>query len=108
MDGLCWNQCVDARVLGLLAAVAGAAALEVGLLVAASAFGWFRRFHGDFRFGGGGVPVYAPLPSMLIVSVALTILVNLLRQWWHSAPLLSSMQLWRRPVILVCKTAVRL
>jgi len=42
--------------------------------------GWFGRLPGDFRVETGRTKVFVPLTSMLLVSIALTILVNLLRR----------------------------
>ncbi len=70
------------RETGLLIAVAGGVIVVVGLFVAAGALGWFGRLPGDFRFGGGNVRVYVPLVSMLLVSVVLTLVVNLLRRFF--------------------------
>jgi hypothetical protein len=44
--------------------------------------GWFGRLPGDIRFEGGNSRVYIPITSMLIVSVALTVVVNLIRRLW--------------------------
>lgn len=68
------------RELGLLIVLAGSAVALVGLLVATGALGWFGRLPGDLRFGDGSVRVYAPLASMLIASVVLTLVLGLLRR----------------------------
>lgn len=68
---------MDTRTLGLLIAGLGAAAVVIGLLVAAGAFGWFGRLPGDLRIEGERTRVYVPIASMIVVSVVATILVNL-------------------------------
>jgi hypothetical protein len=56
--------------LGVLVALAGA------LLVGADRLG-LGRLPGDLRFGSGNVRVYVPLATSLVVSLVLTILLNL-------------------------------
>ena len=68
------------RDVGLLIALGGGVLVVVGLLVAAGAAGWFGRLPGDLRFEGDNVRVYVPLVSMILVSVALTVLLNVLRR----------------------------
>lgn len=68
---------MDTRTLGLLIAGLGAVAVVVGLLVAAGAFSWFGRLPGDLRFEGERTRVYVPLVSMLLLSLVLTLLLNL-------------------------------
>lgn len=58
-------------VLGVLAIVAGVAA-RLGLL------SWFGNLPGDLRFESERSSVFIPITSMLIVSVALTVVVNVL------------------------------
>ena len=47
------------------------------VLVAAGAFNWFGRLPGDVRIEGERTRVYVPLVSMLLLSLVLTILLNL-------------------------------
>jgi hypothetical protein len=68
---------MDTRTIGLLIAGLGAAAVVVGLLIAAGGFGWFGRLPGDLRFEGERTRVYVPLVSMLLLSLVLTLLLNL-------------------------------
>ena len=42
--------------------------------------GWFGNLPGDIRIEGGRTRVFIPITSMLIVSVVLTLVVNLLRR----------------------------
>ena len=41
---------------------------------------WFGRLPGDLRFESGGTRIFVPITSMIIVSVVLTILINVLRR----------------------------
>ena len=52
----------------------------VGLLVWSGALSWFGRLPGDIRIERESVHVYVPLVSMLIVSVALSLLLYVLRR----------------------------
>jgi hypothetical protein len=61
---------------GRILIVAGAVILGIGVLVQLGLP--LGRLPGDIRFGGGGFTVYAPLATGLLISVALTIIINLL------------------------------
>ncbi len=65
------------RNLGSAIMLAGAGIVVVGLLVGAGAFSWLGRLPGDVRLQAGRTRVYVPLMSMLVVSLAGTILANL-------------------------------
>ena len=58
-------------VVGLLVVVAGAA------LLFADRLPWLGRLPGDFVFRRGPVTVYVPLATGIVVSVVLTVLLNL-------------------------------
>ena len=58
----------------------GLALVVVGLLVWSGALSWFGRLPGDVRIERDSVHIYVPLMSMLIVSVALSLLLYLLRR----------------------------
>ena len=68
--------------MGLLVIVGGVFIIVVGLLIYSGALGWFGRLPGDIRYESGNVRVYIPIVSMLLVSVALTLLFNLLRRFF--------------------------
>ena len=70
--------------IGKLLLVAGAAILAAGiLLVFGERLGLGRlglgRLPGDLRFERGGVRVYFPITSALLVSLAVTVALNLAR-----------------------------
>lgn len=71
---------MDERPIGWLIVGVGALLMVVGLLVAAGLFGWFGRLPGDLRFGDGNVRVYAPITTMIVVSVVLTLILSVLRR----------------------------
>ena len=70
------------RSVGLLVVVGGVFIIVVGLLIYSGGLGWFGRLPGDIRYESGGVRVYIPIVSMLLISVALTLLFNLLRRFF--------------------------
>ncbi len=68
------------RPAGILLIVAGVALVVVGLLVISGGLSWFGRLPGDIRIERGNVRFYFPLVSMLLVSLALTLILSLLRK----------------------------
>ena len=60
----------------------GVALVVVGALVWIGALSWFGRLPGDIRVERPGFRFYAPLVSMLIVSLVLTALAALVRRFW--------------------------
>ncbi len=68
------------RSVGLVGVVGGVFIIVVGLLIYSGGLSWFGRLPGDIRYESGNVRVYVPIVSMLLVSVALTVLFNLLRR----------------------------
>ena len=70
------------RSVGLLVVVAGVVVIVVGLLIYLGALSWFGRLPGDIRYERGSVRVYIPIVSMLLISVALTLLFNLLSRFF--------------------------
>jgi len=69
------------RLVGIWIIVAGLCLLVIGLLVLFGGFSWFGRLPGDIRYEGGRVQVYIPLVSMLLVSLALSLIFYLLRRF---------------------------
>jgi uncharacterized membrane protein len=70
------------RSVGLLVVVAGVFIIVVGLLIYLGALSWFGRLPGDIRYERGSVRVYIPIVSMLLISLALTVIFNLLRRFF--------------------------
>jgi hypothetical protein len=62
--------------------IAGAVLLVVGaiLQLAPWAFSWFGRLPGDIRIETERGMVFIPITSMVIISVVLTLLINLFRR----------------------------
>lgn len=70
------------RSTGLLVIVSGVFIIIVGLLIYSGGLNWFGRLPGDIRYESGSVRVYIPIVSMLLVSLALTLIFNLLRRFF--------------------------
>lgn len=71
---------MDARGLGSILILIGVMAVVVGLLLASGLLNWFGRLPGDIRFSAGNTRIFIPITSMLLVSVAATLMVNLVRR----------------------------
>jgi hypothetical protein len=71
---------VEGRSLGLLIAGVGVALVVVGLVVASGGLSWFGRLPGDLRFESERTRVFVPITSMLVLSVALSVLLWLFRR----------------------------
>jgi uncharacterized membrane protein len=60
----------------------GLAIIIIGLLVWWGAFGWFGHLPGDIRIERENARVYIPIVSMLIISIVLTLLLNLVSRFF--------------------------
>jgi len=65
--------------MGNLLMLIGASVLVLGALVrfAPGLFTWFGNLPGDIRIENEGSRVFVPITSMIVVSIALTLVVNL-------------------------------
>ena len=61
-------------IFGVLVLLLGAALQFAPWLV-----NWFGKLPGDLRIGSGNTRVFIPITSMLLLSIILTIIVNLFR-----------------------------
>jgi hypothetical protein len=68
--------------LGRLIVGTGAVLVLVGLLVWSGALAWFGRLPGDIRVERETVRIYIPLASMLVASVAVSLLLGLVRRFF--------------------------
>ncbi len=66
--------------IGLTIIIVGLAIVAIGILFAIGALSWFGRLPGDIRIEGDSVRVFVPITSMLLISVILTLAVNILRR----------------------------
>jgi TctA family transporter len=71
---------VDSRTLGLVVIALGVGAIALGVLITTGAMSWFGRLPGDIRIENESTRVYVPITSMIVVSVVVTVIVNLLRR----------------------------
>ena len=60
--------------------VVGVVIVVVGFLLSRGWLGWFGRLPGDIRLVSDSTRVYIPLTSMLVVSLLLTLILNVLRR----------------------------
>lgn len=64
--------------IGLLVVLMGVALVVIGLVIWAGGLTWLARLPGNIRFQGESVTVFIPLASMIVISVLLTLVLNLL------------------------------
>ena len=70
------------RQMGVLVVVAGLFLIGLGVLIYSGAMRWFGKLPGDIRYNGDHVQFYAPIVSMLIISLVLSLLFYLLRRFF--------------------------
>lgn len=70
------------RVVGLLVVAGGVCLVAVGLLIYSGGLNWFGKLPGDIRHQGERVQVYIPIVSMLIVSLAISLILYLIRRFF--------------------------
>ena len=68
------------RQIGLLVVVAGVLLIGLGALIYFGALRWFGKLPGDIRYESDHVQFYAPIVSLLLISVVLSVLLYLLRR----------------------------
>jgi uncharacterized protein HemY len=59
---------------------AGIVLLLIGILAKAGLLGWVGQLPGDIRIERSSTRIYFPITSMIIISVVLTVLINLFRR----------------------------
>lgn len=70
--------------IGRLLMLLGSGIFILGLiLVLAGRVPWLGNLPGDIRWQRGGFSVYIPLGTMLVVSVVLSLLLNLIARFWR-------------------------
>ena len=68
--------------VGLTLVLVGIALVVLGILAWAGALSWFGRLPGDIRVERPGVRFYAPITSMVIISIALSLLAAFFRRFF--------------------------
>jgi hypothetical protein len=71
---------VNADGVGRVLIVLGIAAIVVGLLIRVGALGWFGNLPGDIRIQTERTRVFIPITSMLLISIAISVLLSLFRR----------------------------
>ncbi|HEY80790.1 MAG TPA: DUF2905 domain-containing protein [Anaerolineae bacterium] len=66
--------------IGLLIIFIGLLCIVGGALVWIGAFAWFGRLPGDIRIEGEHVKIYIPFASMLLLSLALSLLLGVINR----------------------------
>lgn len=72
---------MDARSVGLLIAAIGVVAIVIGLVTMTGALSWFGRLPGDIRYESGNTRIYAPITTMILLSVGLSLALYVIRRW---------------------------
>ena len=67
---------------GMLIIAAGICLVVVGLMIYLGGLKRFGRLPGDIRYEGKRTKVYVPIASMLLVSLALSLIFYLLRRFF--------------------------
>ena len=71
---------MEPRSTGALVIAVGLAIAVLGVLIWSGALSWFGRLPGDIRVERDGLRIYFPLTSMILVSVAVSLLSYLVRR----------------------------
>jgi uncharacterized membrane protein len=77
-----YDWTMDTRSVGGIIIVAGMLAVVVGILVATGALSWFGRLPGDLRIHNENSRVFIPITSMIVISLVVSLLLNVLRRWF--------------------------
>jgi hypothetical protein len=64
---------VDSRTFGITLLAIGVVVMLIGAAAYLGLLGWFGRLPGDIRVDNGSVKIYAPIVSMLLISLGLSI-----------------------------------
>jgi Protein of unknown function (DUF2905) len=67
---------------GVVVMLGGVVVLVIGALMWLGVLSWLGKLPGDIRVERPGFRFYAPITSMIIISVVLTLLMLLARRLW--------------------------
>ncbi|MDQ2936166.1 MAG: DUF2905 domain-containing protein [Acidobacteriota bacterium] len=70
------------RGIGILVIVGGICLVLVGFLIYSGGLNWFGKLPGDIHYESERTQVYIPIVSMLIVSLALSLIFYLIRRFF--------------------------
>ena len=71
---------MDTKSAGLALLVVAAVLAVIGLALIAGLLNWFGKLPGDIRMESERSRVFIPVTSMIILSVILTVLINIFRR----------------------------
>jgi hypothetical protein len=74
---------MNVQRLGPVLVTVGVALVLAGLLAWSGGLAWLGRLPGDIRVERDGLKLFIPLTSMLLVSVAASILLTLVRRFFQ-------------------------
>ncbi len=72
---------MSSQQIGLFIVGAGVLLVVIGLIAWAGGLSWFGHLPGDIRIESENVKVYIPLASMLLLSLAFSFILALLRRF---------------------------
>lgn len=72
---------MDSRSIGLLIIGLGIVLILIGGITILGGLSWFGRLPGDIRIERDTTRVYIPIGSMIVISILLSILLNLIRRF---------------------------
>ncbi|HKP45096.1 MAG TPA: DUF2905 domain-containing protein [Pyrinomonadaceae bacterium] len=70
------------RLVGIWIVTGGICLIAIGFLVYSGGLNWFGKLPGDIRYETERVHFYAPIVSMLLISLALSLIFYLLRRFF--------------------------
>ena len=73
---------MKATGIGVVVIAAGVLIALIGVLVYFGALSWFGRLPGDIRVERASMRIYVPITSMLLLSVAISLLLYLFRRFF--------------------------
>ncbi len=74
------NDPMNNHQIGLIIILIGLLFILGGALVWTGAFSWFGRLPGDIRIEGENVRIYIPFTSMILLSLALSLLLGIINR----------------------------
>ena len=70
------------KLFGFWIVVGGICLIVIGLLLYSGGLNWFGKLPGDIRYESDRTGVYIPLVSMLLVSLALSLIFYFVRKFF--------------------------
>jgi hypothetical protein len=74
---------MDSKSAGMILVAIGAGLVLLGAIVWTGALSWFGRLPGDIRIEKEGTRVYAPIVSMLVLSIVASVVAYVVRRLWR-------------------------